>query len=229
MIFKSALVTEASGSLGGIVASHNKGGQYFRARVTPVNPATPQQEFVRATMADLSNRWPNTLTQVQRDQWTAYAEAVPLPNAQGDPHNIPPLAMYVRSNVARLQAGLLRIDNGPAILNLGSFTVPTIDAVSAGASTADIGFDETDAWAEEDGGGMFVYISRGNSPTINFFKGPYRFAGIIAGAIVAPTSPATIVLPFAVVETQRVFFRFATARADGRYSNDFRDFSTAAA
>jgi len=229
MIYKSALVTEASGSLGGLVASHNKGGQYLRARVVPVNPGTPQQEFIRATMADLANRWSNTLSDAQRDQWTAYAEAVPIPSALGDPHNIPPLAMYVRSNVTRLQAGLARIDTGPAILNLGSFTVPTIDALSAGASTADIGFDNTDAWAGEVGGAMFVYASRGNSPTINFFKGPYRFAGLIVGAVVPPTSPATITLPFAVVATQRVFFRFSTARADGRLASDFRDFGTAAA
>jgi hypothetical protein len=139
------------------------------------------------------------------------------------------MAMYVRSNVSRIQAGLPRVDSAPAILDLGEFTAPTIDAVDATAEDADIGFEATDAWVDEDDSAMLVYASRGQNPTINFFKGPYRFAAAILGdSVTPPTSPATIALPFAVVATQRVFFRFSVTRADGRLSGSFRIRGTAA-
>lgn len=230
MIYKSELLTAASGKLGGTVFSHNKGGPYTRSLVIPVNPATPFQEAVRLIQADLANRWVNNLTSAQRDQWDAYALAVPLPNALGDPKTIGGNAMYIRSNVSRVQAGEPRVDDGPAILDLGSYTAPTIAAPGAAAGTVDISFDNTDDWANEDDAALLIYISRGKNPTINFFKGPYRFAGVVQGdGTTPPVSPATITLPFAVVATQRVFFRFNVSRVDGRLATDFRNFATAVA
>jgi len=225
MKFEPLLGTALSGKLGGIVASHNAGGTYFRNLAIPTNPGSPQQEVVRLATSQLANLWVNTLTAAQRDEWAAYAAAVPIPDAIGNPINIPPMAMYVRSNVPRIQSGLPRVDSAPAILDLGEFTVPTIDAVDATAETADIGFTTGDAWVDEDDSAMLVYASRGQNATINFFKGPYRFAGRIDGdATTPPTSPATITLPFAVVATQRVFFKLSVSRADGRLSSSFRNF-----
>lgn len=230
MKFKPLLVTALSGKLGGIVFSHNKGGTYARNLAIPVNPGTVFQEVVRQATAALSVLWQSTLTQAQRDGWAAYAEAVPIPDALGEPRNIPPLAQYVRSNVSRLQTVLPRADEGPTVLTLpDDYTAPTISAINAAADTADIGFDNTDAWANEDDAAMLVYISRAVSPTINFFKGPYRFAARIDGdAITAPTSPATVTLPFAVTAGQKLFFQFRVARADGRLSSTFRTAGTAA-
>ncbi|KKM06452.1 hypothetical protein LCGC14_1743870, partial [marine sediment metagenome] len=47
MLFKSGLITQGSGSIGGLTASHNRGGMYFRARTIPTNPATSFQTVVR--------------------------------------------------------------------------------------------------------------------------------------------------------------------------------------
>ena len=224
MKFKPLLVTALSGTIGGLVFAHNKGGAYVRNFAIPTNPGTVFQEVVRQAAAALSALWSSTLTQAQRDGWTAYAEAVPIPDKLGEPRNIPPLAMYVRSNVSRLQSGLLRIDEGPTVLTLPEdFTAPTIDSIDAAADTADIAFEGTDPWANEDDGALFVYISQAQGPTINFFKGPYRFAGLVAGDLaLPPTSPATITLPFAVTAGQKLFFQFRVARADGRLSSSFR-------
>lgn len=226
MKFKGTLIGEASGSISGITASHNRGGQYFRRRATPTNPNSTQQQAVRSLISQLTSLWNNGLTAGDREAWDLYAEAVPLTDKLGDPRNVGGLGMYIRGNVARLQSdatSLPRVDAGPMIYNLGDYTAPSIDDPDATAGTIDINFAATDEWANEDDSGMLIYVSRPQNATINYFKGPYRAAGVILGdATTPPTSPATITMPFEVVAGQRVFVRAVVSRADGRTSADFR-------
>jgi hypothetical protein len=163
-----------------------------------------------------------SLTAAQRTAWNTYAANVTVLNALGDPINISGLAMYQRCNTPILQAGGPRVDDGPLIFSLGEFTNPSF-ALDEAADEVDVTFTDTDLWANEDDGFMFVYASRPQNPTINFFKGPYRFAGKIDGdGVTPPTSPAAITLPFAVATGQRIFVRTLIARADGRISLPFR-------
>lgn len=217
MKIKSALITEASGSLGGITASHNRGGLYLRARVVPVNPNTPEQQAIRSFVAQLSNLWVNTLTDFLRASWDFYAQNVPLPDRLGEPRNVGGLAMYIRSNVPRLQVALPRVDTGPAIMNLGDFTAPVFAAPIESGQTTSVGFTETDAWVAEDDAAMLFFASRPQSAAINFFKGPYRtFPGILGNLALPPTSPVVTPLPFGFVAGQKIFFRANVTRADGR-------------
>ena len=225
MKYKSQVFTEASGSVGGLTFSHNKGGLYTRARAIPVNPASPFQEIVRNATALLTNLWVDLLTADQRRDWETYAFQVRIPNSLGEPVQIPALAMYVRSNVSRLQQGLPRVDAAPTIFNLGGFTSPSFTFNSAASSLA-VTFEETDAWVGEDDAAMLVYTSREQNPTIKFFKGPYRLAGAILGNLaLPPTSPADIVTPFPAAIGNSVFVRVRVTRVDGRLSADFRDFA----
>jgi hypothetical protein len=229
MIFKSALGTDFSGSLGGLTASRNRGGMYLRARVVPINPNTPQQAVVRAFVATLTSGWNDTLTPAQRDSWDSYAEAVQLPNSLGDPRNVSGIAMYIRSNVPRLQAALPRVDTAPFAQNLGTFTAPTFDNALAATDVFDVTFDNSDPWANEDDSAMLILASRPKNATVNFFKGPYRFAGLIAGdAITPPTSPATLTNPFNFEVGQRIFVQARVSRADGRLALPFRGFALGA-
>ncbi len=227
MKFKSPIFSQASGSLAGTVFSHNRGGMYVRARSIPTNPNTPFQQALRGFMTQLATAWSSTLTPGQRAAWELYAANVPLIDRLGEPRTVTGLNMYTRSNVPRLQAGLARLDNAPTIFDLGSFTEPTIDAIDVNANTADIGFTAGDDWVSEDGAALLVYISRPQSQSINYFKGPYRFAGAVLGnSTTPPTSPQTINLPFPAVAGQRLFFAFNVTRADGRLSTrvlKFRD------
>ena len=223
MKFKSALVTEASGSIGGMTASRNRGGQYLRARAVPVNPNTPQQQAIRGFVASLTSGWNSLLTSDQRSSWDEYALNVPLPDTLGEPRNVGGLAMYVRSNVPRLQAALPQVDDAPTTFNLGSFTNPSFGTFAATTNDFAVTFTAADAWANEDDSAMLLLGSRPQNPAVNFFKGPYRFAGLIAGdAITPPTSPATIVNPFAFAVGQRVFVQARISRVDGRLTLPFR-------
>lgn len=233
MKFKGTLIGEASGSLASMVFSHNRGGQYIRQRTIPTNPGSTYQTVIRGFVAQLTNLWMGVLTQAQRDAWDFYASLVPLLDALGEPRNIGGLGHYVRSNVARLQADagtLPRVDDAPTIFNVGDFTQPTLDTLTEAAQTVNINFDVGDDWANEDDAAMLYYVSRPQNPSINFFKGPYRFQGPILGdSLAPPATPAVGGVPFPFVAGQRVFFRFIVTRADGRMSSTFRDFDTAVA
>lgn len=221
MLYKSQVLTQASGSVGGLTYSHNKGGMYTRARATPTNPGSAFQSAVRQIMSDLAKRWSNTLTAGQRTAWELYATNVPLINRLGESRSIPGLAMYVRCNTPRIQASLAVVDDGPTDYTLPAFTAPTLVVDEAGQE-GNLSYTNTDAWAGEVGGAMLLQMSRPQNPTIQYFKNPYRYSGKVAGAVIPPTSPEAIAVPFPVVEGQKVFAFVRVCRADGRLSEPFR-------
>lgn len=217
MKIKSALITEASGSIGGMTASHNRGGLYLRARAIPTNPNSPQQQVVRGIMAQLTSLWLDVLTPGQRQAWDNYALNVPLPDPLGEPRHTGGLQMYVRSNSPRLQIGLPRVDDGPTIFNLGAYTNPFFDAPSEALGFVVINFTALDEWVNEDDAAMITYTARPQNVTINYFKGPYRRAGFILGDLaIPPVSPVNTTPAFTFVEGQAVFVRVNVTRADGR-------------
>jgi len=55
MKYIGLLSSAASGKLGGIVASHNRGGTYFRHHAVPVQPRTPAQTLVRNQLQGFSS------------------------------------------------------------------------------------------------------------------------------------------------------------------------------
>lgn len=219
MKFKSPVLSEASGSIAGLTASHNRYGLYFRQRVIPVNPATGLQVAVRGFFGLLSTAWQSTLTAAQRAAWDLYAQNVTVTGPLGDQQNITGANMYIRCNVPRLQAGLPRVDDGPTEFSLGSFSAVSGTIV---ASTQVIGvtFTEADDWVDEDDAGLLVYTGLPQAPTINFFKGPFRYAGMIEGdSTTPPTSPASInTLDYTYTAAQIAFCRYLVSRADGRLS-----------
>lgn len=219
--FKGNLITQASGSIAGVTASHNRGGQYFRARSIPVSPNTPQQAFMKSTLANLSASWSEILTSPNRDAWNTYALATPLLDALGDPRNVGGLGMFVRGNAGAIQAAMTRIDAGPATPGLAILTAPGITSISAGTQLITYTFLNSDAWAGAVGGAIFVYASRPQEQSINGFKGPFRFAGRTLGAGTPPTSPKTHLMPFTVSIGQKVFVRFAARDAIARLSASY--------
>jgi hypothetical protein len=224
--YRSNLIAAASGSLGGTVFAHNTGGLYMRSRTVPVNTNTTQQQAVRNALGQLTTAWAQTLSAAQRSAWSVFAGNVPLPDTMGEARNVPPLSWYVKANVPRLQAGVARVDAGPVVWELATFTTPTF-TITSGGTTTSMAFTNTDAWANEVGGYMLVYASPPQSVTVNFYAGPYRFAGKVTGAASPPTTPATITLPYVSGPTgSRQFFRVVVTRADGRPSNSFRGFGT---
>jgi len=223
MKFKSQILTQASGSVGGSTFSRNAGGMYIRARAIPTNPGTAEQNAVRWIMADLTSRWNNLLTDEQRLGWKLYSDNVQLPNTLGEQIKVGAMPMFIRSNLPRYQVGLTGVDDAPTTYNLGEFTAPVLGTVDASAGNLSLAFTNSDEWANEVGSSMLVYVSRPANNSRFFFNGPYRYAGRINGAASPPSSPATIALPFPVAAGNKVFIQVRVSRVDGRLSSAFRD------
>lgn len=223
MKIKSALVTQLSGSIGGMTGYGGKTGLILRPRTMPVDPGTGAQVQVRNFMGQLASAWVSTLTDTQRTAWETYAGNVQVPGRLGDPQNLDPLPMFIRCNVPRLLNGYPQVDDAPVIFDLGTFTPPVI-TISAATGDMSVAFTAGDIWVGQDDAGMIVQASRQQNPTVNFFKGPYLTAGTVDGDLaLPPSSPATIAAPFGVTQDNKVFVRTSVTYADGRLTTAVRD------
>ena len=213
----SSIISQGSGSIGSSTFARNRYGQYAREKVMPVDPNSNLQAAVRAYFSSLCAGW-NVLTAAQRLAWEVYGQNTTATDSMGNSIVLPGRQWYIGNNTLRLQAGLSVIAAGPTSYGLPIMTKPT-PTVAPGTS-ASLVFTNTDAWATAAGGALMFFVSKPKAPTINFCKGPYRYAGKITGAVTPPTSPATIALPYTFTAGQRVYWRAVAVTADGRVSAD---------
>lgn len=219
MLFKSHVFSQASGSVAGLVYSHNQGGQYTRARTLPTNPQTAAQQAVRDAMSQLVVYWQETLSSPQREAWTMYAFNTPTLNRLGDLTKKTGQQMFLRSNIPRLQGGFAIVDDAPTTFDLGTFTPLTTIVPDESSNNISITFDDAANYANQNGAGLLIYQSRPMNPTRNFCKGPYQLLTTIVGnSLTPPTSPATPTALFPQAAGQRIFFRIRQTLADGRLS-----------
>lgn len=210
---------QRSGSVGGAVYSHNRFGAYIRARSVPVNPNTARQVAARNLTRNLSIAWQTELTQAQRNVWDAVADVIDWTNALGDSVSLTGLNWYVRTNTARMQGGLPRVDDGSGVLALAQAESALVVTGSEATQLLSIAFDDGKSWVNDADTGQLVHMGIGQSPARKFFGGPYRFAGVILGDVTTPpTSPQTLVAPYPLVEGQRIWVRTRITLADGRLS-----------
>lgn len=222
MLFKSALMTAASGSVRGLTASHNRAGQYFRGRTIPVNTNTSQQQTVRSALTSVVAGWSGDLTDGQRDAWASYGAEVGTVTALGDTIPLSGISAFVQGNVPRVQNGLTRVDDGPSVLSKPDFGAIENLVISEATQTLTFTFNDNFLWTGQDDGGLIVQISRPQNPGVNYFSGPYRLALLIPGSVATPaTSPASVPVPFTLSEGQKAFVRMRVTRADGRLSGTF--------
>lgn len=73
-----------SGKIGGLVAAHNKAGQYLRQYVIPTNPNTGRQAVQRANFANVASLY-HTLTGAQKIDWSTWATSGFRPLHGADP------------------------------------------------------------------------------------------------------------------------------------------------
>lgn len=223
-------IIQASGSLAGNTYARNRSGNYMRARTKPTNPATENQQAIRSAMTQMVGRWSGTLTVAQRTAWALYAASVSMLNRIGETILLTGFNHFIRSAALRSYVGASIVDDGPT-----EFTLPETDAtlavsISAAAQMLSVIFDTGLAWVDEDDAHMAIFMGQPQSPTINFFKGPWQLAGTIDGdGTTPPTSPSTIACPFVATEGQKVWIYARITRADGRVSTQFMASCTVAA
>jgi hypothetical protein len=189
-----------------------------RARSMPINRATPRQTKTRTLLMPLASRWSANLTPSERAAWGSYAAATPIPAPWAGTKTIAGFAMYFRNMRPRLLAGMTLLSAAPSVSGLPTYTTPTFGLLSGGG-TLQVGFTSTDAWANEAGGAMFVFVSMQRSSSRTYTTERWTYAGTILGAASPPSSPASFTLTPALVNTRNsIWFRVSVTRADGRLS-----------
>lgn len=218
MKIKSALVTQMSGSIGGLTGSRNRGGMYIRSRAIPTNPTTGPQTAVRNVFGAMSAAWSSVLSPAQRAAWDLYASNVPVTDRLGDSIYLSGQQWFVGANTLRIRSGFAFIADGPTTFSRPSFTTPTSLSLGTDGSIG-FAYTATDDWANEAGGALICFAGKPVSRGINFFKGPFRFCDTVDGDdTTPPTSPASLDSPFVQSIDQHVWLRFVAILADGRFS-----------
>jgi hypothetical protein len=187
--FQPILGDKLSGKLGGIVASHNTYGSYFRKLVRPVNRKTDAQQAQRQAIAAISSSWRNLDPTVQA---TWIASSIVKTSRKGDRVNLSGQAAYMYVNVLRFRLGLSIINAPPAGTGLAPvLTTPSLSLTAA--DSVDITF-ATDTWNATDGG---VIISGGmlNSAGKSFVGPTLAVAGIDDPGLTAVTVPLPVAIP----------------------------------
>lgn len=238
-IIPGAIVGKISGSLGGMTASHGRGGYYLRNRVKPINPNTPRQQAVRSSLGALVQGWSSLLSAPQRAGWSAYADATPRTDRLGETLLLTGSQAYVASNTPRLQlnasslsATAARIDDPPTIPTQGE-PVTGVSAFEVTAGPPASGIITVDlAVPASDDGMVLVYVgSKLMSAGERSYTGPYQLAAATAitasdvtetisiTEITDPEDWAASIIP-AVGDV--VALRIVISYDDGRLSQEWR-------
>jgi hypothetical protein len=94
-----------SGSLGGQTSSHNRAGQYRRARRSPTQPVgTGRRAFIRSAFGAASSAW-SGITDAQRAAWDAWAAGYPYTDSLGQTVILTGHQMYVAVNTQLANCG----------------------------------------------------------------------------------------------------------------------------
>lgn len=217
-LLTSGFIATGSGSAGSETLSRNSSKLYVRERVVPTDPASAFQMGRRNQLAFMWSRW-ITLSQARRDGWAVYGSVMRLRNALGSVYSLPPYQAFVYVNFPRFMGAIPILLDAPAVFRTDALSPVTVVPTTT-APRITVIFNEGDGWTDENGAGLLVFCARGQSGSVNWFKGPYRFCGVIRGnPAPPPSSPYALGSGFGFLQVgQNWFGRCYSVRADGRRS-----------
>lgn len=220
-------VNEMRGSAGGITIARNRFGSYVRSRTKPVNPKSPRQVAAHIIMMYLAEQWRESpMTDAIRLAWQVYADSMNWGNKLGESVTLTGFNVFVQCNAAILALGGTLVTAGPAALGLPPGDPAfVVNPPSAAGQNVDVAFDDGFDWCKEDDGYLSMYMGQPQSPSHNFFGGPWRRWISIDGDTAVPiTSPQVgqTGMPWTVTLGQKIWYEARVIRADGRISTRFR-------
>lgn len=124
------LTVPSSGSVGSLVYSRNRGGQYTRNRVHPAQPVgTGRRATVRGYMTAGSHAW-TTLGAVSQAAWDVQAKLTPVRDSLGQTVRLTGQQMFLRVYLAQANATLVppTTPQGPLLTFSATGSGLTIDS-----------------------------------------------------------------------------------------------------
>jgi len=211
MKFASQVYTNVSGSVGGLVYSHNKGGMYTRGRAIPVNPATDTQIMARSALSMAAADW-NATSEANRQLWRDYAESQSHVDKIGNVILWSGQQEFIAANSSLMAVGESPVVVPPLVLTKPEFDVSDLAIDDTQAATV-----TTNALPVLANSNILASYSRPVSPGVNFFKGPFQRSAIPIDVSAGGTGfagPST----FPAEAGQIVWGCFVLVLADGRYT-----------
>jgi hypothetical protein len=173
----TAMVAEVRGKLAGTVFSRNRGGNYIRTKVTPLNPQTGAQVAIRALLTQFAQAW-RGLTEEQRESWRSSVSNWATTDVFGDLKNPSGSALYNRLNINIVNAGGSAINTPPS--PTGAVALSTLDITSA--VTGDVFTLDFDPTPVPAGHALVVEATAMLSPGIQNANSQFRQIGVLAAA-----------------------------------------------
>lgn len=195
------IVGQMSGRIGGIVASHNRGGAYFRNGSIPTRSTTIYAQQSKALLALVSASWA-ALTAPQQLAWKTWSTQNPVTNRLGRQITLAPHAAFVQINTAIILAGGVAIAIPPivpppaALLTLTS-SVSIAGPVAISWTATPLGADEC----------IFLNAAVSDNPGVSYVENLYKLVLVTALADASPTNYGTeLAARFGTLQAgQRVF------------------------
>lgn len=174
------IVVAGSGKIGGHVASRNRGGAYFRTKVTPVNPQTTSQLGARNRLTARAQAW-RGLTQAQRDAWNGAVANFAKTDIFGDLKNPTGFNLYqkLNNNLVNVGQAVLTLPPVPSV-------VLTVNGVSIAPAAGTGLIPLTLSAATPAGTSMKVFATAPQSAGVSFVKSEYRQIAIVPAATATP-------------------------------------------
>lgn len=199
IIIPGAMVSQASGRIGGTIFSRNRGGAYVRNGSIPTTVTTPFAQLIKSVTAAQSQAWAGLDAAVQ-EQWREWATQNPVINRLGQSRTLSGHQAFVQINGRLVYAGFAALVSPPIGEAPAPFVPGTVTYVDAPLSLK-VAFTPTPA---PTGIAVQCYAFLANSPGVSYVRN--RLALVTTSAAAAAT-PLDI--------TQDVVDRFGTPQ-DGQ-------------
>ena len=215
----AGLVTQGTGSLGGMTMSKNKQGYYLRSRTVPSNPRSIRQTGIRNTLSALAATWA-TLTAAQQAGWNLYGKNVQVVLDNGQTKILSGFNWFVGSNQLQILAGGSAVLTPPDIFTLAG-TPFSVDFEYLTSSTSVLNFSLLNPpVAAGTGDQVLVQIGRPQTLGTQYFSGPWQYVDVVDSidqgtSVVLDLSSAS---DYLASSNNYQWIRLTRILPDGRYS-----------
>lgn len=165
------------------------------------------------------------MNDAKRGAWETYADSVNWQNKLGETIKLTGYQHFIRSNAAILAINGTLVTDGPEDLGLpAGDPLFAVSNCSEATQKFDCAFDDNMDWVTEDGGYLAMQQGVPQNPTRNFFAGPWRTCAFLSGIDPGGIASPSLALPnigYTITEGQKIWWRAAIIRKDGRVSTKF--------
>lgn len=215
------MIAQAAGKIGGTVFARNKTGLYARNWAKPTNPNSARQVDQRGWLTAAASAW-KVLTDTQRAAWNEYAAGTPVMNRLGETVHLTGQNFYMKLNILRLQANLATDPTAPGSPGTGNDPlIEDIELNDGGSAVANAILSTLSEYYTAATDRIFAYVGLPVSPGVNFYKGPWFWAGVLPGNTVQPMEfiDLSTNTGITMIAGQSRYVAFRMLNADGKVSN----------